>query len=46
MKMKNIDMKSIKIILILILFVLGLIFVTSYKHIKVPKQIILKLLLS
>lgn len=34
MKMKNIDMKSIKIILILILFVLGFIYVTTYKHIN------------
>lgn len=34
MKMKNIDMKSIKIIIILILFVLGLLYVCTYKHIN------------
>ena len=33
MKFKNIDFKSIRIIIILVLFVLGLIYVTTYKHI-------------
>jgi hypothetical protein len=33
MKLKNIDFKSIRIIIILVLFVLGLLYVTTYKHI-------------
>ena len=38
MKLKNIDFKSIRIIIILVFFVLGLIYVTTYKHIHLVES--------